>query len=119
MPDHSSVPQLRVYPMLWERSVSRHPRDWQKQLRALCALARMYRRDHRADYRRLPLGEKRFLQALATVDVGDLIRTLQNDYPGEDNPLLRIDPADPGVPNKEDYPGLYPVQMNGKRFGHA
>ena len=114
MPDYSHVPQLRVYPMLWDRSVSRHPHDWRAQLRSLCALARMYKRDHHRDYTKLPLGEKRFLQALATVD----ITTLQHEYPTEDNPLLRIDPHDPHV-DKEQYAGLYPPQLNGKRYGHA
>jgi hypothetical protein len=117
MPDYSHVPQLRIYPMLWERSLSRHPHDWRAQLRSLCPLARMYRRDHRRDYTKLPLGEKRFLQALATVEVGDLIRTLETDYPDE-NPMLRIDPSDPYV-DKSQYRDLYPVQMNGKRYGHA
>jgi hypothetical protein len=41
-------------------------------------LARIYRRDQRAAYKALPQGEKLFLQALATVDVGDLIRTLES-----------------------------------------
>jgi hypothetical protein len=116
MPDYSSVPQLRVYPMLWQRSLSRHPADWRAQLRSLCALARVYRRDQRAAYRQLPKGEKLFLQALATVDVGDLIRTLESDYPAERNPLLRISPDDPYV-CKDDFPGVY--HMNGKRYFHA
>jgi hypothetical protein len=111
------VPPLVAYPELWKQSLDRHPADWRAQLRSLCALARMYRRDHRRDYTKLPLGEKRFLQALATVDVGDFIRALESDYPDE-NPMTRIDPSDPYV-DKSQYPGLYPVQMNGKRYGHA
>jgi hypothetical protein len=55
---------------------------------------------------------------LDEVDVVDLITALRQDYPGEVNPMLRIDPADPGV-DKSQWPDLYPVQMNGKRYGHA
>jgi hypothetical protein len=83
----------------------------------LCALARVYRSRQRAAYKALPRGEKLFLQALATVDVGDLIRTLESEYAAERNPLLRLDPSDPFV-RKEDFPGIYPV-MNGKRYFHA
>jgi hypothetical protein len=114
--DYSFVPPLVAYPALWRQSLDRHPADWRAQLRSLCALARIYRRDQRAAYKALPRGEKLFLQALATVDVGDLIRTLESDYPAERNPLLRISPGDPFV-NKDDFPGVY--QMNGKRYFHA
>jgi hypothetical protein len=116
--DYSHIPRLVAYPRLWDLSVARHPRDWRKQLRSLCALARVYRRDHRRDYAKLPLGEKQFLKALSSVDISDLIRTLETDFPDEADPLQRISPHDPYV-NREDYPGLYPPQMNGKRYGHA
>jgi hypothetical protein len=116
MPDYSVPPPLVAYPALWQQSLNRHPADWRAQLRSLCALARLYRRDQRAAYKALPPGEKLFLQALATVEVGDLIRSLESDYPQERNPLLRIDPSDPYV-RKEDFPGIYP--MNGKRYFHA
>jgi hypothetical protein len=116
MPDYSSVPPLVAYPELWKQSLDRHPADWRAQLRSLCALARVYRRVERAAYKALPPGEKMFLQALATVGVTDLIRTLESDYRGEVNPLLRISPDDPYV-RKEDFPGIYP--MNGKRYFHA
>jgi hypothetical protein len=59
-----------------------------------------------------------FLQALAEVDVEDFIATLKSNYPNEVNPNLRIDPSDPFV-DRSQYRDLYPVQMNGKRYGHA
>jgi hypothetical protein len=70
-----------------------------------------------ARLQRLPPGERMFQRCLDEVDVEDLITTLRHDYPGE-NPMARIDPADPGVANKEDYPGLYP-EMNGRKYPHG
>jgi hypothetical protein len=83
----------------------------------LCQLARDYRRAHRREVKALPPGEQIFLQCLDEVDVEDLITTLCHDYPGEANPMARIDPADPGV-DKAQYPGLYP-EMNGRKYPHS
>jgi hypothetical protein len=118
MPD--VPPPLVVYPQLWTESRLKFPHDWQwpEQFRLLCALARDYRKNNRAAYRRLPEGERLFLQALDQVDVEDFIATLRSNYPRDLNPMLRIDPSDPYV-DKSQYHDLYPVQMNGKRYGHA
>jgi hypothetical protein len=119
MPDYSSVPRLVVYPFLWDQSRQRFPFDyqWPDQLRLLCRLAREYRRAHGREVNALPQGERMFLQCLDEVDVEDLITTLRNDYPGEANPMVRIDPADPGV-DRSQYPGLYP-EMNGRKYPHG
>jgi hypothetical protein len=96
MPD---VPELRIYPRLWTESRNRYPHDWQwpDQLRLLCKLARDFRRNHRAEVKACGPGERLFLQSLDQVDVEDMIATLRSDYPGEANPMLRIDPSDPYV----------------------
>jgi hypothetical protein len=116
MPD---APALRVYPQLWQQSLQQHPTSWQDQFRCLCALASNYRKTNRADYRRLPEGEKLFLQSLAECDVEDLVHTIATEW-GRDlaHPLLPFDPSPPDVDKSED-PDIYPVQMNGKRYGHA
>jgi hypothetical protein len=118
--DAPSVPPLQIYPSLWAASRRQFPRDeqWEDQFRCLCALARRYRRKNRAEYCRLPEGERLFLQSLDQVDVEDFIATLRSKYPRDPNPMLRIDPSDPYV-DKSQYRDLYPVQMNGKRYGHA
>jgi hypothetical protein len=116
----AAPPALQIYPSLWEQSRARYPDDaqWPDQFRTLCALARDYRHNNRTAYRRLPEGERLFIQSLATVDIDDFIATLQTKYPRDPNPMLRIDPSDPYV-DKSQYRDLYPVQMNGKRYGHA
>jgi hypothetical protein len=116
MPD---VPPLHVYPRLWTESRNLYPHDyqWPDQLRLLCKLAGAYRKAHPKVVNALPAGERMFLQCLDEVDVGDLITTLRHDYPGEANPMLRIDPADPGV-DRAQYPGLYP-EMNGRKYPHG
>jgi hypothetical protein len=117
MPD---VPPLHVYPRLWTESRNRFPRDeqWPDQFKLLCALARAWRQNNRAAYRRLPKGEQLFIRSLATIDVDDFIAELRSRFPNEASPLARIDPADPFV-DKSQYRDLYPVQMNGKPYGHA
>jgi hypothetical protein len=114
MPD--SAPPLHVYPHLWTESRNQYPHDhqWPDQLRCLCALARAYRKANPKVVNALPAGERLFLQSLDQIDVEDFIETLKSDFPGEPNPMLRIDPSDPGVTNKEDYPELY--SMNGHKF---
>jgi hypothetical protein len=115
MPD-APVPPLLVYPELWQQSRERYPHDWQwpDQLRHLCALARAFRRQHRAEVGACGEGERLFLQSLAQIDVEDFIVTLRSDFPNESNPMLRIDPSDPYV-DRSQYPSLYPT-MNGKRY---
>jgi hypothetical protein len=117
MPD--APPALRVYPSLWALSVKKFPRDeqWPDQFKHLCKLVKRFRREHRAEVLACGEGERLFLQALDQCDREDMIRTLRNEYPHE-NPMRRIDPSDPSV-DKTQYPGIYPVQMNGKRYGHA
>jgi hypothetical protein len=116
MPD---APALRVYPQLWQQSFEQHPTSWQDQFRCLCQLASNYRRDHRADYRRLPQGERMFLQALSECDVEDLVHTIATDWSrGKISPLSALDPNDPGV-DKTQWPGIYPAQLNGRRYGHC
>ena len=118
MPEYSAPPpELVIYPSLWQRSRERFPHDWQwpDQLRYLCELAADYRANNRPAYRALPDGERLFLQALATVDVPDLICSLKNDYAAEANPMLRISPDDPYV-DRSQYPNIY--RVNGKRY-HA
>ena len=90
-------PPLRVYPELWRQSREQCPDNWQDQFRCLCALARDYRREHRAVVKTLPEGERLFLQALDQYDVEDIIATIAADFPDEPNPLLRLDPSDPFV----------------------
>src|SRR5262249_41147756 len=62
-------PPLSVYPELWRQSREQCPDNWQDQFRCLCALARDYRREHRAVVKTLPEGERLFLQALDQYDV--------------------------------------------------
>jgi hypothetical protein len=116
----ASPPPLRVYPSLWVASRERFPDDaqWPDQFRLLCQLADGYRKRNRAAYRRLPEGERLFIQSLATVNVDDFIATLSSKYPHDCNPMLRVDPSDPFV-DRSQYRDLYPVQLNGKRYGHA
>jgi hypothetical protein len=112
MPD---VPALQIYPRLWQQSFEQHPASWPDQFRALCQLARAYRREHRAACRRLPEGERLFLQALDQCDPEDMIATLQHDFPDEANPLLRIDPADPYVDHSQ-YPEIYAMNGHAVKF---
>jgi len=114
MPD--VPPPLRVFPHLWRQSRERFPNDWQwpDQLRCLCALARDYRRQHRAAVRACGEGERMFLRALDEIDPAEFIEMLRTDFPHEANPMLRIDPSDPFV-DKSPYPDLYPV-MNGHKY---
>jgi hypothetical protein len=95
----AEVPPLVVYPKLWRQSRDQYPHDWQwpDQLRALCQLARDWRQNNRAVYRRLPDGERLFLRSLAEIDTAEFITMLRNDFPHEANPMLRIDPSDPFV----------------------
>ena len=99
---------------MWQQSLKQHPTSWKDQFRALCRLAAAYRREHRADYVKLPRGEKLFLQVLDQCDPQEIIDATVDDFPDEPNPLLRLDPSDPFV-DKSQYPGMYPT-MNGKRY---
>jgi hypothetical protein len=95
MPD-APVPPLVVYPELWRQSREQHPHDWQwpDQLRALCRLARDYRRTHPRVVNALPDGERLFLQSLAQIDTEQFVAMLRSDFAHEQNPMLRIDPSD-------------------------
>jgi hypothetical protein len=118
MPD---VPPLQIYPQLWQESLRAHPTCWQDQFRCLCQLARDYRKNNRAAYRQLPKGERLFLQALDQCDVEDMITTIATEWaPGASDPLGALNPADPYVDKTDpQWRDLYPVQFNGKKYGHA
>jgi hypothetical protein len=111
MPD---VPPLHVYPRLWTESRLKFPRDeqWPDQLRLLCQLARAWRHNNRAVYRRLSDGERLFLQSLAEIDTAEFIAMLRNDFPRERNPMLRIDPSDPCV----EQPTMNEHTYNGRKL---
>jgi hypothetical protein len=81
-------PPLRVYPELWRQSREQFPDNWQDQFRCLCALARDYRREHRAVVKTLPEGERLFLQALDQYDVEEM--TSPKGRPGSDVPFTTL-----------------------------
>jgi hypothetical protein len=117
MPD-APVPPLRVFPELWRQSREQYPLDqeWPDQLRLLCKLAHDFRRQHCAVVKTCGRGEQLFLKSLDLIDVEDFILSLRAEYPDEPNPMLRIDPNDPGV-DRSQYPDIYPT-MNGHKVDY-
>jgi hypothetical protein len=88
---------LLVYPDLWYRSRALHPDPWQDQFRCLCGLARAFLRGSGSQVPAavLSTGERMLLSSLASVDPEMMILHIVAAFPGDPNPMQRLDPGGP------------------------